>query len=122
MQTQIKGQIQSVAAVTTHTEPKSEIDFGIFNAGEQKTINLSFTNTGNVSQTVTMNSVNSFVNCSQVGSGKFLLQGNVPTTNPNVAILQPGKSCDYFIDVKANDTAIGEAMKDFSCIADWTWS
>ncbi len=122
MQSIIKGKIKSIAANLSHTEPVAELNIGEANQGTLQNINLGFSNTGNVSQTVTINSIDGFVNCQQEGTGKFLMAGGIPTPVANVAVLAPGAICDYFVDIRLANTPNGSPLTDYSFNADWTWS
>jgi hypothetical protein len=119
---QIKGKIKSVIASYSRTEPLSPLDLGQNDTGRIMELNLGFSNTGNVNQTVTFNSLSNFIKCSQVGTGKFVMQGGIDSPNANVAILEPNKACDYFFTIKLDSIPVGAPLTDFSLDADWTWS
>jgi hypothetical protein len=118
---QIRGKIESVVANLSHTEPALLIEVANVPSWEQAGTGLSFTNTGNVVQTVTMNFVNDFINCTQVGIGKFII-GEDETPNPNIMVLNPNESGYYLIRVQVDEVPIGAPLTDWGFSADWTWS
>lgn len=119
---QIKGQIESIAESRTHEEPGVILDLGQRDGGLSLDLNLTFKNTGNVDQTVTLNSLSNFINCSLSVSGRFMYAGDVLTPDPNVALVTPGQSCYFVFTIQLDEFPIGTPLTDFSLDADWSWS
>ena len=119
---QIKGQIESVAAITTRTEPEAILDLGQSVGGRVLDMNLTFKNTGNVNQTVTMNGLTDFLNVTLTVPGKFVLNGAIETPVANVAELAPGESGYYVFTIQLDEFPIGSPLQNYSLNADWSWS
>jgi len=119
---EIKGQIESIPEVRTHIEPSPVLDLGVAVGGRELDITLTFKNTGNVNQTLTMNSVLDFLNCVLTTPGKFVYEGGVESPIVNVAELTPGQTCYYIFAIKLDEFPIGTPLQDYSFNADWSWS
>jgi hypothetical protein len=122
MSTIIKGQIKSVAVINTHTEPPLEMSAGEHLSNTVFTMQIGgFINTGNIPQTITIDSIDGFVNCSPENEGSFRADPGISSVG-RTATIQPGKQAVYEIEIRVNEVPLGAPLEDFEFNADWTWS
>lgn len=119
---EILGQIESIPESRTHTEPNAILDLGVSVGGRDMDMTFTFKNTGNVPQTLTMNSVSDFVNCVLTTPGKFIFDGGVESPIVNVAEILPGQLAYYVFAIKLDEFPPGTPLQNYSLHADWSWS
>lgn len=121
--TNVTGTIAGVPApaeVRTHTEPDNQSINGEKPSGTQASFSLNvYRNTGNVSQTVTVNGITSPQNCSFVSSNWYY---NGATVNTSALTLQPGEQASLTVNIQLATLNPGSSPTPFSFSISPTWS
>jgi hypothetical protein len=119
MSVHVSGTITAPAENRGHNEPFHAIPAGSFASGSTATVAIGkFTNTGNITQTVTTSLIN-LINCVQTDL-KFTDDAGVESLDS--VTLSPGVGANLVVHAKLPDEAIGSPDVNFSFDVESVWA